>query len=253
MPIGRELNACQTIVAKWRSLQDPHPENDFRHPRACLSALVSGAAARIMRVRSTAAAEIRMNLSNFYRYFFYAIWLVMIVFWLVLARNVKSTVRRQAALPRLMNLALLYAAAGLLADPFTPMSWLAMPFLPSSHWRIWCALGAIMTLMGVLLTIWARLHIGRNWSSVAAVKADHELVTTGPYQWVRHPIYSGLTLGFVGTAVAIGQWRGVLAVALALIAIAQRIVIEERFMREQFGNAYDTYARRVQALLPGLI
>jgi len=194
-----------------------------------------------------------MGLNDFYQYFFYAIWLLLIVVWLLLARSVKVTVRRQAALPRLVNLALLYAAAALLASPFAPVHWLTARVLPGSQWKIWCGLGAALTLFGVLFTIWARVYLGRNWSSVAAVKADHELVTGGPYRWVRHPIYSGLTLGFVGTAVAIGQWRGVLAVAFSLIAVAQRIVIEERFMREQFGNVYDTYAQRVRALVPGLI
>lgn len=88
---------------------------------------------------------------------------------------------------------------------------------------------------------------------MAAVKADHERVTGGPYRWVRHPIYTGLVLAFIGTAMAIGQWRGVLAVLLALIAIAHRMRVEERFMREQFGSAYGAYARRVRALVPGPI
>ena len=88
---------------------------------------------------------------------------------------------------------------------------------------------------------------------MAAVKVDHELVTGGPYRWVRHPIYSGLLLAFVGTALANGQWRGILAVALVLFAFAQRIVIEERFMRQQFGSAYDAYAQRVRGLIPGVI
>jgi protein-S-isoprenylcysteine O-methyltransferase Ste14 len=194
-----------------------------------------------------------MSLGDFYQYFFYAIWLLWMILWLVLARTVKVTVRRQAALPRLLNLALLYGAAALLAAPFVPATWLTVRVLPGSQWKIWCALGAALTLLGVLLTIWARFYLGRNWSAVAAVKADHELVTGGPYRWVRHPIYSGLLLAFVGTAVAIGQWRGVLAVALSLIAVAHRIIVEERFMRQQFGTGYDTYAQRVPALVPGLI
>ena len=194
-----------------------------------------------------------MTLGNFYQYFFYVIWLVLIGFWLVLSRHVKVTVRRQPALARVVNLALLCSAIALLAGPFVPLHWLTARVLPGSHWRLRCALGAALTFLGVLLTISARLYLGGNWSSVAAVKADHELVTSGPYRWVRHPIYSGLTLGFLGTALAIGQWRGVLAVVLELIATAQRIVIEERFMREQFGAAYDAYAQRVRALLPGLI
>jgi protein-S-isoprenylcysteine O-methyltransferase Ste14 len=70
---------------------------------------------------------------------------------------------------------------------------------------------------------------------------------------VRHPLYTGPTVAFIGSALAVGQWRGVLGVGLVLIAVFHRIVVEERFMREQFGAAYDTYARRVRALVPGLI
>ncbi len=194
-----------------------------------------------------------MSLGVFYQYFFYAIWLLLIIIWLALARNVKVTVRRQAALPRLLNLALLYGAAALLASPHVPVPGLMVQVLPGAQWKFWCAVGAALTSLGVLFTIWARIYLGRNWSSVVAVKADHELVTRGPYRWVRHPIYSGLLLAFLGTALAVGQWRGLLAVVLSLIAIAQRIIIEERFMHEQFGNVYDTYAQRVRALIPGFI
>jgi protein-S-isoprenylcysteine O-methyltransferase Ste14 len=78
-------------------------------------------------------------------------------------------------------------------------------------------------------------------------------VTGGPYALVRHPIYSGLMLGFVGTALAVGEWRGVLAIVVALIAVVHRMIVEERFMREQFGAAYDAYAERVRAFVPGVI
>jgi protein-S-isoprenylcysteine O-methyltransferase Ste14 len=194
-----------------------------------------------------------MSLGDFYQSFFYGIWLLWLILWLVLALTAKITVRRQRALPRLLNLALLCGAAALLTGPFVPVPWLTVRVLPGAQWKIWCALGAALTLFGVLFTVWARLYLGRNWSAVAAVKADHELITRGPYRWVRHPIYSGLLLAFIGTALADGQWRGVLAVALALVAVAHRIIVEERFMRQEFGTEYDTYARQVRALVPGLI
>jgi protein-S-isoprenylcysteine O-methyltransferase Ste14 len=156
-------------------------------------------------------------------------------------------------LPRLMNTALLICAAALLCVPHMPVTGLTVHVLPGSEWRIWAALGAALTLFGLLFTVWARIYLGRNWSGVAAIKADHELVVGGPYQWVRHPIYSGLALAFLGTAIAIGQWRGMLAVELALLAFGHRILVEERFMRQQFGAVYEAYAQRVRALVPGLI
>lgn len=194
-----------------------------------------------------------MSLSNFYEIFFYGIWVLWSILWLVLARNVKATARRQPALPRFLNMALLICAAAVLATPHLPWPALETRLLPGSQWKLWAALGAALTFLGLLFTVWARIHLGRNWSGVAAVKADHELITGGPYAWVRHPIYSGLALAFVGMAIAGGQWRGVLSIALALTAIVQRIVVEEGFMRQQFGAVYESYAKRVQALIPGLI
>jgi protein-S-isoprenylcysteine O-methyltransferase Ste14 len=197
--------------------------------------------------------EMPMSLSEFYTIFFFGLWALWSAFWWVSARNVKVTARRQPALPRLLNMALILGAAVLLAAPHLPVPGLEARLLPGSQWRVWAAVGAGLTLLGLLFTVWARVHLGRNWSGVAALKADHELITGGPYRWVRHPIYSGLVLAFLGMAVANGQWRGVVSLALVLIAIVQRILVEERFMREQFGAAYDAYSRGVRALLPGLI
>ena len=194
-----------------------------------------------------------MSLSDFYQYYFTVIWVVWLIVWFVWARNVKVTVRKQSTVPRLLNTALLSCAAALLWARQVAVLGLARRVLPASQWRLWAAAGAALTLVGMLFMVWARIHLGRNWSGVASIKADHELITGGPYRWVRHPIYSGLALAFIGTAMAVGQWRAVLAVMLALIAIAHRIIVEERFMREQFGSVYDAYAHRVRALVPGLV
>jgi protein-S-isoprenylcysteine O-methyltransferase Ste14 len=194
-----------------------------------------------------------MRLGEFYQGFFSIVWLAWLITWLVFALNVKTTIQRQAALPRMLNMALLFCAFALLWARHLPFPELMERFLPGSQWQSWLALGAVLTLVGLLFTVWARVYLGRNWSGVATIKADHELVTGGPYGLVRHPIYSGLALAIVGTALAIGEWRGLLAVALALIAIVHRILVEERFMRQQFGAAYDAYARRVRAFVPGLI
>lgn len=197
-----------------------------------------------------------MNWVEFYQRFFRTVWLLWVVAWWIFAINVKTTVRRQAWLPNLLNTALWFCAFGLLWTSIVPVPvrGLMGRFLPGAQWPLWSALGAILTLIGLLFTVWARVYLGRNWSGMGVtLKADHELVTGGPYGLVRHPIYCGLALALIGTALAMGQWRGVLAVVLLLIAIAHRIVVEERFMREQFGTSYDAYAKRVRALVPGLI
>jgi protein-S-isoprenylcysteine O-methyltransferase Ste14 len=104
-----------------------------------------------------------------------------------------------------------------------------------------------------LFAAWARVTLGRNWSATITVKQDHDLITSGPYRFVRHPIYTGLLLGLAGIAVARGEWRGVLGVVLAFGAFWRKLRIEERWMREQFGGAYDEYSRRVAALIPRIL
>lgn len=89
-------------------------------------------------------------------------------------------------------------------------------------------------------------------SATVTVKEDHELVRTGPYRFVRHPIYTGLLLGFIGTAVARAEWRGVLAVALVFISLWRKLKLEERWMGETFGARYASYKREVRALVPFL-
>ena len=85
------------------------------------------------------------------------------------------------------------------------------------------------------------------------IKQDHELVTSGPYALVRHPIYAGLMLAFAGSAIARAEWRGILAVAIALWALWRKLRLEEQWMRERFGEAYQKYSSRVAALVPFVI
>ncbi|EQD61549.1 Isoprenylcysteine carboxyl methyltransferase, partial [mine drainage metagenome] len=75
---------------------------------------------------------------------------------------------------------------------------------------------------------------------------------SGPYRHVRHPIYTGILLAFVGSALALAEWRGVLAVLLAAVALIIKLRREERWMLERFGSDYAEYRKASWALLPGL-
>jgi protein-S-isoprenylcysteine O-methyltransferase Ste14 len=88
---------------------------------------------------------------------------------------------------------------------------------------------------------------------VVQVKQDHELIQRGPYRFVRHPIYTGLLLAFFGTAVAIGEWRGLICVAIVAASFWFKLRLEERWMRENFGAAYEQYMQRTKALIPGVL
>ena len=113
--------------------------------------------------------------------------------------------------------------------------------------------GSAITMGGLLFSIWARNHLGNNWSQAVTIKEGHELITSGPYAIVRHPIYTGLLLAFLGSAIALGKWRGLLAVVLVFAVLWHKLRLEEKWMRAKFGNSYESYSQRVKALLPFIL
>jgi protein-S-isoprenylcysteine O-methyltransferase Ste14 len=119
--------------------------------------------------------------------------------------------------------------------------------LNSEPWRD--AIGLALFAAGLGFAIWARVHIGRNWGHPMSQKEDPELVTSGPYRYVRHPIYSGIILAGVGTAVGLG-WPVLLAVGLAAIYFSYSATVEERFMTEQFPETYPAYRSTTKMLVP---
>jgi protein-S-isoprenylcysteine O-methyltransferase Ste14 len=117
-------------------------------------------------------------------------------------------------------------------------------------WNPWSAgLGLFLFALGLGFAIWARVHIGRNWGTPMSQKDEPELVTSGPYRMVRHPIYSGILVAGVGTAVAL-SWLWLIAVALAGIYFVYSATVEERYLTEQFPNAYPEYRRSTKMLVP---
>jgi protein-S-isoprenylcysteine O-methyltransferase Ste14 len=109
--------------------------------------------------------------------------------------------------------------------------------------------GAILTAIGIGFAIWARINLGRNWSSHPAVKEHHELVTTGPYAYVRHPIYSGIMPAALGTAITSSIF-GVGMFIFISIAFAVRMNKEEKIMLELFPDQYPEYQKRTKRLVP---
>ncbi|HUZ70685.1 MAG TPA: isoprenylcysteine carboxylmethyltransferase family protein, partial [Candidatus Saccharimonadales bacterium] len=114
------------------------------------------------------------------------------------------------------------------------------------------AIGLTLFAAGLGFAVWARIHIGRNWGTPMSQKADPELVTSGPYQLVRHPIYSGILVAGVGTAVSL-SWSWLIAVALAGIYFVYSATIEERNLTQQFPDAYAVYKRSTKMLVPFIV
>ncbi len=186
-----------------------------------------------------------------YRYAFPALWLSWMIYWLAASRDVKVNVRRESLSSRLSHIVPLAIAVYLFSVPKVRIGFLGERFLPLADWPFW--MGALLTAGGLLFTVWARVHLGRNWSGTVTIKKGHELVTSGPYAMVRHPIYTGLLLAFLGSTIALGDWRSVLAFALAAGALLHKLRVEEHWMRQQFAGEYQAYSQRVAALVPFVI
>jgi protein-S-isoprenylcysteine O-methyltransferase Ste14 len=189
----------------------------------------------------------------FYHWLFLSLFVLMwggwLAVWNVMARRVKEAAQSESAVSRLSHVVPLLIAAYLLVA-HVPLPLLNERFAPPALWL--AVLGATLTFAGLAFAIWARFVIAGNWSSYVELKRDHELIVAGPYRWVRHPIYTGLLLAFVGSALAVGEWRGVLAVAIVAASFWRKLKLEEAVMRRQFGETYARYAARVPALIPFL-
>jgi protein-S-isoprenylcysteine O-methyltransferase Ste14 len=186
-----------------------------------------------------------------YRYLFPTLWLGWAAYWWALSRRVKIAVRREPLPSRLLHIGPLLLAALLLSVPGRSLPVLGERLLPQGAWPFWA--GSALTAGGLLFAVWARRQLGGNWSGTVTIKQDHELITSGPYGIVRHPIYTGLLLAFAGSALARGDGCGVLALMLAFWALWRKLRLEERWLRDEFGDSFQVYRRRVAALVPFLL
>lgn len=176
------------------------------------------------------------------------LWTGFFIVWLLWAIRTKPTERRESVGSRLSYTLLIAAGFYLLVGYPVWAFWLRLPILPPDRWVTGLAVG--ITAAGLLFAVWARLHLGGNWSGTVTMKVGHELIRSGPYRWVRHPIYSGLLLAAFGTAMERRQVRGILALLLIYAGFSLKIRIEEQFMNTLFGAGYDEYRRTTGALIP---
>ena len=175
-------------------------------------------------------------------------WLTVGIIWLLSAFGTKRAVRQYIGPSRIVQIVLLVLAFLLVFSRYSQIGFLGWRVIPPSQTS--SIAGAALVFAGLLLALWARFFLGRNWSGEITVKQDHELVRSGPYAVVRHPIYSGFLLGLLGTAIAIGQVRCFVGLILATIGWRLKSLVEEQFMAEQFGAQYTSYRRDVKALIP---
>lgn len=180
-------------------------------------------------------------------------WLAVLGYWVWSARDTRAAVRIEPAWVRVAAYWLPLSAAVLLLGPdeWFAHSRLREQVVPESTPVL--ALGLALCVLGAAVAIWSRHTLGRNWSAAPQLKRDHELVRAGPYRHVRHPIYTGLLLLFVGDALIMGDWRGFLAAAIVFSSLWRKLRVEERWLLERFGDAYAAYMRETKALVPGVL
>ena len=179
-----------------------------------------------------------------------ACWLVLGIYWVVSAVSTKKVAVNENTGLRVFRLIMLAFMLVLLMPNWLSMGPLGRPFVPRHSDIVW--LGAALTALGVALAIWARWNLGRNWSDRVVLKVDHELIRSGPYRYLRHPIYTGVLLALAGTALTIGEWRGVLATVLLGTNYYVKATREERILAANFGEAFTEYKRGTGFFLPGL-
>ena len=180
-----------------------------------------------------------------------ACWAIFFVYWFVAAFRVKRTVERSGGLWwRIVTIALLLL---FFMRPGGAVSWVggSRVIIPPS--AVMHVLACIVVAIGLVIAVWARTVIGRNWSGLVVFKEGHELVQRGPYHYVRHPIYSGLLLMVLGTALLKGRVDGFVVFAAVFIGLLIKSRMEERLMTRHFPDAYPAYRGRVKGLIPFVI
>src|ERR1700683_230430 len=174
-------------------------------------------------------------------------WIVFWVYWLVMALTAKAG---QSRWTQFAGVRLGIILVVLLLIRLRVLKGHVGRTATSNPWLL--GIGLAIFVLGLALAVWARVYIGRNWGMPMSQKADPELVTTGPYGKVRHPIYSGIILGMVGTAIAVSPYW-LIAVAILGGYFLFSAVTEERTMAKLFPAAYPPYKRATKMLIPYIL
>jgi protein-S-isoprenylcysteine O-methyltransferase Ste14 len=175
-------------------------------------------------------------------------WMAFVVYWIVGAIKTGATQKKESLASRYAVLSLEIVGYVLVFSDAAGIAFLGTRVLaPTLASAI---LGVVLTWSGIGLAMWARYHLAEYWSARITIKEDHRLIRTGPYTHLRHPIYSGLVLATLGSALVIGQWRCVLGVCLVLAGYCLKARKEEAMLSQQFGDAFREHQSHTGFLTP---
>ena len=176
-------------------------------------------------------------------------WLALLIYWVLGTGGLKAVERRESQAQRVSHLVPMLTAALLLILPERDLGVLAVPFME----RTWTgySIGVVLVVLGCAYAILARRYLGANWSGSVTLKQDHSLVQSGPYRYIRHPIYTGLMASVIMTVAAKGTTLALVGGMMLVVGWTLKARFEERFLAAELGAAgYATYRARVPMLLP---
>lgn len=176
------------------------------------------------------------------------LWVVFSLYWAIASRNSAETSHSESSLSTGFHQLMLGGAMLLLFFPAPGLTGWVLP--QSYHFLV--AAGAIVQTGFLLLAVWARRHLGRNWSAEVRIGVGHQLVRSGPYKFLRHPIYTAMLGMFLGTAIASSQYHAMLGVAILILAYLRKSRLEDQILARTFSNEYEDYRRDSWALVPFL-
>ena len=175
-------------------------------------------------------------------------WIIFVIYWIVGAIKTRATRESESAASRIAILLIEIAGYVLIFSGSAGIGFLGNRFMPRTMAS--AILGVVLTWSGIALAIWARYHLAEYWSARITIKEDHQVIRTGPYTHLRHPIYSGLVLATIGSALVIDEWRCVLGVCLVLTGYCFKATKEEAMLSQQFGDAFREHQKHTGFLIP---
>ncbi len=178
------------------------------------------------------------------------LWILWLLSWMLAARWTNATRVRQSGGDQLRYGVWIWIGAILLLARLRFLGPLSARLLPAGAPLEWAAFG--VACAGVAWAWWARVYLGRMWSSEVTLKAEHALVRSGPYAFTRHPIYTGLLLSLAATAVMRGSGTALVGLVFLIAGFAIKLRQEERLLIGHFGPGYEAYRTKVRALIPGI-
>jgi protein-S-isoprenylcysteine O-methyltransferase Ste14 len=181
------------------------------------------------------------------------VWIFLILFWAISAKNNKQTVYKENLTLRFLYYWLPLILAALLLGPG---KWFGHTLIREKfveHTNLVGCMGLFIAAIGLVIACWSRYLLGKNWSLSVQKKENHELIQTGFYSVVRHPIYTGVLLIFTGNVIIVGDYRGFISLAIVFYSFWFKLKKEENVLIELFGKSYLDYQKKTKIILPYIL